>query len=431
MARPGHEIEDDAIFEGAILRRVTPFGDGVVVLGNQGHKLVGWYSPDGATWQKTTVDKVGKNLELFPEALTDGPAGLIAVASVVGQDLVEQRFYGSPDGQAWEEIEPPSPTAPGIFVSLESTDDEYFAVARPMFTPDTDLYWRSADGVSWETFEGPADGTLHDLAIGDDGSFVAVGQQADTFTAAIWRADELGSWELVYNAPSARRPRSGSMWSRSEALASSPVAAPAAVPIEPDRYCPTASILASDDGREWRAPRRRGWCAGSLARDVAERDRCQWRHHGHGRLARRPPRGGLDGGSGAIGRPARGVSVALRRSLAASPAAMPAAAIPRGDPRDAFDDRRRGRARFELQEHRSAAATALTGERGRCLRRSWIRARRRDISGREEASCPMTARCRHVPRSSHRLRLPPRCAIERQWRSGPLSGTSAGGGAGR
>jgi hypothetical protein len=246
-------IEDDAIFEGAILRRVTPFGDGVVVLGNQGRKLVSWYSPDGATWQKTTVDKVGQNLELFPEAITDGPAGIIAVASVVGQDLVGQRFYGSPDGQAWDEIEPPSPTAPGIFVSLESTDDEYFAVARPMFTPDTDLYWRSTDGVSWETFEGPADGTLHDLAIGADGTFVGVGQQADTFTAAIWRADELGSWELVYSAPSNKETE--------ERLDVVAVGGPgflaggstSSCPDQPDRYCPTASILASDDGREWRA----------------------------------------------------------------------------------------------------------------------------------------------------------------------------------
>lgn len=245
-------LEDDDIFDGAVVRRVEAFDGGVVALGTEGRKLVAWHSPDGMAWEKTTIDKVGKGIELFPEALTDGPAGLIAVASMVGQDLIGQRFYGSADGQAWEEIEPPSDTAPGIFVSLESTDDEYFAVARPMFTPDTDLYWRSADGVAWEMFEGPADGILYDLAVADDGTFVAAGQLTDTFASAIWRAEEPGSWELVYTAPSTKETE--------ERLDLVAVGGPgflaggstSACPDQPNRYCPSAAVLASEDGREWR-----------------------------------------------------------------------------------------------------------------------------------------------------------------------------------
>ena len=246
-------LEDDEIFDGAVLRRVEAFDGGVVALGTQGRKLVGWHSPDGIEWARTTIDKVGKGIELFPNAVTDGPAGLIAVASLVSQDLIGQRFYASSDGQTWQEIDPPAETAPGMFVSLESTDDEYLAVARPLFTPGTDLYWRSVDGISWETFDGPADGALHDLAIGADGTFVAAGQLADSFTSAIWRAQELGSWDLVYSAPSTKETE--------ERLDLIGVGGPgflaggitSACPDQPTRSCPVASILASEDGREWRA----------------------------------------------------------------------------------------------------------------------------------------------------------------------------------
>ena len=149
------KVKDTPKFKGVALRRVTSFGDGIVALGTQGRKLVSFHSPDGTTWEKTTIDKVEKGMELFPQAITDGPAGLIAVASMIAQDFAGQRFYGSEDGRTWQEIEPPSETAPGMFVSLESTDDEYLAVARPFFSSGDDFYWRSTDAVSWETFVGP------------------------------------------------------------------------------------------------------------------------------------------------------------------------------------------------------------------------------------------------------------------------------------
>jgi hypothetical protein len=245
-------LKDDKIFDGAVIRRVEAFDGGVVALGTEGRRLVAWHSPDGTTWQKSTLDKVGKGIELFPEAMTDGPAGLIAVASIIGQDLIGQRFYGSADGLDWQEIEPPSDTAPGIFVSLESTDDEYFAVARPMFGLGTDLYWRSADGVAWEMFAGPAEGILHDLAVGDDGTFVAAGQLTDSFVSAIWHAEELGSWELVYTAPSTKETEE-----RLDLIAVGGTGflaggSTSACPDQPDRYCPSAAVLASEDGRAWR-----------------------------------------------------------------------------------------------------------------------------------------------------------------------------------
>ncbi len=246
-------VADDQVFDGVALRRVATFDDGIVALGTQGRKLVGLHSPDGATWTKTTIDRVEKGMELFADAVTDGPAGLIAVASMVAQDLAGQRFYSSEDGRTWQEIEPPSDTAPGMFVSLEATDDEYFAVARPLFTPGVDLYWRSPDAVTWESFEGPEGGNLHDLAIGEDGTYVGVGADTETFLPAIWHASELGTWERVYDVTSSKETEE-----RIDLVA---VGGPGFVaggstsscPMQATRYCPSAAILTSTDGLEWQA----------------------------------------------------------------------------------------------------------------------------------------------------------------------------------
>ena len=244
-------VPEAKAFEGAVIRRASDFEDGVVALGTKGRKLLGWYSPDGQSWQKTTIDTVDKNVELFPDAVTDGPAGLIAVASIVTQDLIGQRFYASVDGREWSQIEPPSDTANGVYVSLEATDEEYIAVGRPLFGPAEGLHWRTPDGITWEPFDGPEDGELTDLAIGADGSFVAVGRHQTTLVPRIWRADELGDWELVYEAPSDKVTEE-----RLELVAA---AGPgfiaggitSACPGQAGRSCPVMSLLASEDGREW------------------------------------------------------------------------------------------------------------------------------------------------------------------------------------
>jgi hypothetical protein len=246
-------VQGGKAFDGVALRRVATFDGGIVALGSQGRKLVGFHSPDGVSWKKRTIDRAPKGMELFPQAMTDGPAGLVAVAGMYGQDFAGQRFYGSQDGRTWAEIDPPSDTAPGMFNTLVSTDDEYFAVARPMFASEGDFLWRSADAVTWEPFEGPPDGNLHDLAIGPDGTFVAIGDLTQSFTPAIWRAEELGSWERVYDAPSSKETE--------ERLDLVAVGGPGFIaggstsgcPEQSNRYCPTAAILASSDGREWQA----------------------------------------------------------------------------------------------------------------------------------------------------------------------------------
>lgn len=243
-------VKDDKVFDGAVLRRAAAFEDGLVALGTKGRKLMGWHSADGENWKRKTVDSVDKGVELFPDAVTDGPAGLIAVASTVTQDLIGQRWYASVDGRRWEAIEPPSDTATGVFLSLDSDDDEYVAVGRPLFGPAEGLYWRSSDGVAWEAFDGPDDGYLIDLAIGPEG-YVAVGQHDTTLVPMIWYADELGSWELVYEAPSDKVTE--------ERLELVEVGGPgfiaggttSACPTQVGRSCPVLSLLASSDGREW------------------------------------------------------------------------------------------------------------------------------------------------------------------------------------
>lgn len=246
-------VPDSKVFDGAVLRSAAATADAVVALGTKGRKLLGWYSPDGQSWQRTTIDTVDKGVELFPAAIVDGPAGLVAVASQVTQDLAGQSFYASEDGREWQEIEPPSETATGIYRSLDATADEYILVGRPFYGPPVDLYWRSTDGRTWEPFDGPTDGVLIDLAVGPDGSFVAVGTDAISLVPMIWRADELGTWELVYEAPSDKATEE--RLELVEATASGFLASgtTSACPEQSTRSCPVVSLLASDDGREWRA----------------------------------------------------------------------------------------------------------------------------------------------------------------------------------
>ena len=247
------KVKDSDVFDKVSLKRVTASDDGIVALGTQGRKLVALRSADGETWRKSTVDKAAKEMTMYPDAIVDGPAGLVAVASMIGQDLAGQQFYTSSDGRSWQQIDPPSDTAVGMFVSLEATDDEYYAVSRPMFVPTDELLYRSADAVTWELIESPADGDVYDLAIGADGSFVGVGQDTETFLPAIWRADEPGTWERVYSVTTGKE--------TSERLQTVSVGGPgflaggitSSCPNQPSRYCPSAAILASADGVEWQA----------------------------------------------------------------------------------------------------------------------------------------------------------------------------------
>lgn len=246
-------VPDEDKFDGVALKRVTAFGDGIVALGTQGRKLVSLYSPDGVSWTKRNVGAAAKGMELFPDAVTDGPAGLIAATSMIGQDLAGQRFYASTDGTTWQEIDPPSDTAQGIFTSITATDDEYIALARPFFMPADDLYWRSPDGVSWESFEGPAEGYLHDLAMGADGTFAAVGQLDGTFLPAVWHATELGDWEQVYSVEDSKETEEGLQVVSAGGPGFIAGGSTSSCPQQPNRYCPTAGILVSTDGLTWEA----------------------------------------------------------------------------------------------------------------------------------------------------------------------------------
>jgi hypothetical protein len=243
----------DPALEGAAITRVSAHEGGVVALGSRGRRLVGWSSPDGQAWQKTTIDRAPKELTLFPVAVTDGPAGLIAAAHLIGQDLAGQGLYLSSDGASWTEIDPPLEASDGMIVSLASDGDEYLAIASATFGQDADLYWRSSDGQTWQPFEGPAGGALLDIAIGADGSYAAVGHvgEGPDYRSAIWRADQLGQWEQVYTSPSAKQTeeRLDVIAVGADGFVAS--GSTSGCPQQDGRFCPEAAILESADGREW------------------------------------------------------------------------------------------------------------------------------------------------------------------------------------
>ncbi len=198
---------------GSHMVAVTPTSDGFVALGYardldgaESNRILAWHSADGTGWEQATVQRpASREFDAFPAALADGPAGLLALGSFVGQDLAGQRLWHSPDGQSWEPVALPDVKGDAIWDTVVGVPGGYALLGQRgqgrggayVVKPSN---WHSVDGVTWEKLGGLPSSTL---AASPDGTVVAIGG------THVWRSSDLVEWEQVWSVPAEWASRSG------------------------------------------------------------------------------------------------------------------------------------------------------------------------------------------------------------------------------
>jgi hypothetical protein len=173
---------------------VTAGGPGLVAVGgtleDEGNpSAVVWTSPDGLTWTRVPHD-VTAGGQWMSDVVAGGP-GLVAVGSDEPDDNRRRAaVWTSPDGFTWTRV----PHDPEVFGG-EAGDEQWMdAVAShgsQLVAVGGSEYgivvWTSVDGITWNRSATPGEGTMHSIAVTDDG-LIAVGE--DGGAAAVWIATE-------------------------------------------------------------------------------------------------------------------------------------------------------------------------------------------------------------------------------------------------
>jgi hypothetical protein len=254
---------------GSHMVAVTPTSDGFAALGYardidgaESNRILAWYSADGTSWELATIRRPAlRGFDAFPAGLTDGPArglvdgpaGLLALGSFVGQDLAGQRLWHSIDGRAWEPAVLPD-IEDAVWSRVVGVPGGYLLQGQRGEGRGGDYQvkpadWRSADGETWEELPGLP--SLTDLAAAPDGTVVGIDGQD------IWRSSDLVTWETVWSPPAAWASPTGQgeqstlgwvAWAGDRFTVTVTDHGACATEAE---ACPLHQILESADGRTW------------------------------------------------------------------------------------------------------------------------------------------------------------------------------------
>lgn len=170
------------------------FGVESVVYDGTAERAHAWFSPDGLAWQEAVVNGRSKRgLQVIVRNLADGPAGQLALADFIGQDLGGQRLWRTADGLTWERVK--LPKADGrIFTGIHSVPQGYLLLGTTMTGGSWD--WRSLDGLTWKRLRGTP--MLFDVAVSDAGTLAGIGYEH------IYRSPKsLRGWEKAWKRPKA------------------------------------------------------------------------------------------------------------------------------------------------------------------------------------------------------------------------------------
>lgn len=173
----------------------------IAAAGRSGSAPVVWDSVDGRRWTRRTVPTLGSGStweRIVTLLATD--SGFIAGGSA-GPELGDRRarFWRSVDGVTWQ----PSPDDPDFagaeVVSIAAREGGFVALGR-LGTGQRgsgSIAWVSDDGVHWQRTESAAlaAGLIAAVAVGPDGSLVAVGSDLDERAALVWRSADGTAWE--------------------------------------------------------------------------------------------------------------------------------------------------------------------------------------------------------------------------------------------
>ncbi|MGP8204945.1 MAG: hypothetical protein ACLQVK_02625 [Acidimicrobiales bacterium] len=208
-------------------------GNSLYVVGQAGPQAVGWFSPDGATWQRPQA------LDATPQLATEQARATCVAANsavVVGSETTTGQgalpaAWSSTDGSSWTSATFSTGAAPGSYTQVDGclfTGNSFIAYGGSTGNGQTEqpVLWGSADGTSWAelstTFsglsggspvgletaplDGVAEGTTTWLGVSGDGDAPAqvwpapVGGEAGAiFTpAGLWSSVDAGAtWQQL------------------------------------------------------------------------------------------------------------------------------------------------------------------------------------------------------------------------------------------
>jgi hypothetical protein len=181
--------------DGTLMTAVTPTATGLVAVGtatSEGgagpDQVAAWSSADGLTWQPATVRRATSDgLGASVSHLATGPAGTLALAGFIGQDLGDQRLYRTTDGQSWAPLRVAG-TGKIIWSALASLPDGYLLIgATSGGRPRT---MQSTDGETWERVA-DAPRALLDAASAPAGPIVG------STDRRIFATSDLATWDGV------------------------------------------------------------------------------------------------------------------------------------------------------------------------------------------------------------------------------------------
>ena len=131
-------------------------GNSLYVVGQAGPQAVGWFSPDGATWQRPQA------LDATPQLATEqarATCGAGNSAVVVGSETTTGQgalpaAWSSTDGSSWTSATFSPGAAPGSYTQVDGclfTGNGFIAYGGSTGNGQTEqpVLWGSADGTSW------------------------------------------------------------------------------------------------------------------------------------------------------------------------------------------------------------------------------------------------------------------------------------------
>ena len=202
-------IVDFPSAEGSQAVAVTDGPHGIVAVGHEGTHAAAWRSDDGRTWEPATDGPaLHADMQIQMTAVTSTPDGYAAVGylgSLAGP--IEARFWWSPDGRDWTlagdgaDVAASRATAvvagpDGGFVAVGATGDARDA--------DGSADWTSPDGQTWSraTIGALREGVMRAVTSAPGVGFVAVGSDASSTRAMVWRSSDGRTWDVAPDAAS-------------------------------------------------------------------------------------------------------------------------------------------------------------------------------------------------------------------------------------
>jgi hypothetical protein len=203
-------VSPDAFpLDGAEMRGLVRFGDGLVAAGVGGGDAMAWTSPDGNDWTRVTSAALGGEGDQGIRGLAVWDSTLVAVGWDNATEDGKGAVWTSMNGTDWVQASDPQNALGGAggqrVHSVVAGGPGLVAVGDTRIRPDWDgEIWVSTDGDVWERLEvaglsGAGEQLLNVVASGPDGLVAAGFDSAggEGRDAAVWTSPDGLTWNQV------------------------------------------------------------------------------------------------------------------------------------------------------------------------------------------------------------------------------------------